>query len=180
MRRYHFNRSYTRIFAEPLYALGFAPIGRSKSLRVLQGNIELRLIVPGGKLAQPGLMRTTICIRHMFLRTHNSNSPALEIRDFPRRLTFDDFSLAYEVAPKYRPEFHQLWKYHTLDYKTANAQAIEAKLTSLKDLMVLRIMPWLATLTPESELAQIRQSGGCSWIERRWIADYENFIAGPG
>ncbi|MDU8941962.1 hypothetical protein [Ovoidimarina sediminis] len=95
MKNHDFNALYTRVFEDPLLALGFARVGRGKSLKHLEDGRDLRILRLRGRFARPGTIRTVIVFRHSVLRPVRSDDPGLEtldVSDFPRKLTFYDFS----------------------------------------------------------------------------------------
>ena len=177
MKRQKFNKLYRSEFLKPLEAIGFE-IFKKKSLRYSEQGQDLRLVVLGGKFAKPGVIRTVICFRHQFLRPPKNGyigEDVFDVAEFPRKLTFYDFSGTY-VRPDYQSDRFYQWGFDSLDYVNADEDDVSKRLDALKETMVNRVLPWMKVLTPYGELAQMKKHGRNTWFERLWIEDYEGFI----
>ena len=177
MKRQKFNQLYQSEFLEPLEGIGFE-IFKKKSLRYSEHEQDLRLVVLGGEFAKPGVIRTVICFRHTFLRPLKNGhvgEDVFDVAEFPRKLTFHDFSGTY-VRPDYDPDRFYRWGYDSVDYINTDENEVSERLDVLKGIVVDRVLPWMKVLTPYGELAQIKKHGSNTWFERRWIEDYESFI----
>ncbi|WP_371226248.1 hypothetical protein [Roseovarius sp. 2305UL8-3] len=175
-----FATMFEQEFAQPLLEQGFDFVGRSKSMRYVQENRELRILRQGGRLARPGSARSVICFRHTFLRPINSDDPSKEpiyVQDCPRKLIFDDFDGWRQPKLDYQPENLGRWRIHTLNYSEADARIVSECLGKLAVIVTKRILPWVNSRTEAEELSQIRKFGENAWCEKRWIEDYEQFLS---
>lgn len=179
MKRQNFNHLYKDVFLAPLSSLGFEEL-RGKSLRYQDEERDLRIVNLGGKFAKPGALTTIICFRHNFLRPlqkGTAQGEIFDVREFCRKLTFYRFSGTF-IPPTYNSQSFYRWGYDTLDFGVDGEREIESRLKKMKDAITDRVLPWAQTLTPESELAQLKAHGQNTWFERQWMLDYQMFIAG--
>lgn len=177
MKRQKFNHLYHDEFVDPLSSIGFRDIG-NKSLRYTDAVRDLRIVQLGGKFAKPGVMRTIICFRHKFLRPLQKSAvkgEVFDITEFSRKQTFHSFSGTY-LPPRYSSQQFYQWGYDTLNYDVESDGNTAERLKMMRAAISERVLPWAKTLTPESELAQMKMHGRNTWYERRWIQDYEEFI----
>ena len=178
MKRQAFNHLYHDEISDPLSSLGFEAIG-GKSLRYSDGIRDLRFINLGGRLRKVGALRTMICFRHHCLRPLQKNhmeADVFDVTEFPRKLTFHDFSGTF-IPPSYRSNDFHRWGYDSLEYADETEQNVSERLQKIRAIITERILPWVKTLTPESELKQIEGRGYPTWYEQKWINDYKSFIA---
>ncbi|MEO9895238.1 MAG: hypothetical protein ABJD13_03460 [Paracoccaceae bacterium] len=178
MKRQTFNHLYQDEVSDPLSSLGFEGIG-GKSLRYSDGIRDLRFINLGGGFRKVGALRTMICFRHQFLQPLQKNhmeADVFDVTEFPRKLTFHDFSGTF-VPPSYRSNDFHRWGYDSLEYADETKQYVSERLQKIRVLIAERVLPWVKTLTPESELKQLEGRGYSTWYEVKWIADYKSFIA---
>jgi hypothetical protein len=158
----------------------FVFVRKTKSLRYLDGTRDLWIKRISGKWPHPGVARTAICFRHSFLRPVSSDDPNSEkliVDDFPRKLTFEDFDDLLTPNLNYRPENTGRWSTTDVTYGKQPHEAVRKHLRKMKKLVEIRILPWVNTLTEDTELFQISRYGEQMWCEKRWIEDYEAFIA---
>jgi len=178
MKRQNFNHLYQDEFTTPLSSFGFEDLGR-KSLRYTDEVRDLRIVNLAGKFAKPGTLRTIICFRHKFLHPLQKGTvqgEVFNIREFCRKLTFYSFSGTF-LPPKYSSQDFYQWGYDSLDFDAEDERGIAERLKTMRTTIVDRVLPWAKTLTPESEVAQMKKYGLDTWYEQRWLKDYEGFIA---
>jgi hypothetical protein len=167
-------------FAKPLVDAGFEFVGRGQTLRYLNGTRDLRILRLGGRLARVGAIRSVVCFRHSFLRPVNSDDAdqiSLSTEDFPRKMTFGDFSNGASTGPRYRPQNRGRYDIDTFDYADQGKDQVRARLAALRSVVVGQILPWADTLTAAGELDEIRRFGEGAWCELRWIEDYQAYLA---
>ena len=175
-----FNELFDQGFARPLVEMGFDFVRRTKSLRYLKGTRDLWIKRIDGKWPHPGLARTAICFRHSFLRPVSSDDPDsqnLVVDDFPRKLTFEDFDGFLKPRLNYRPENSGRWLTSDFAFGDQSCEAVRKRLRTMTRLVEKRILPWVGAITENTELSQISKYGELAWCERRWIEDYEAFLA---
>ncbi len=175
MNQIEFNKLFDEEFAHPIIGLGFKFVGRTKSLRYANGTRDLWIKRISGKWPHPGIARTAICFRHSFLRPVSSDDPnsmKLIVDDFPRKLTFEDFDGWLKPRLKYHPENSGRWSTSDCAYGDKTPEAVTKDLRKMKRLVETRILPWVASVTEDSELSQIVKYGEQAWCEDRWIDDY--------
>lgn len=178
MKRQTFNHLYQDEVSGPLSLLGFESIG-GKSLRYSDGLRDLRFINLGGGFRKAGALRTMVCFRHKCLQPLQKNhmeADVFDVIEFPRKLTFQDFSGTF-VPPSYRSDAFHRWVYDSLEYADETERNVSERLQVIRGLIAERILPWAQTLTPESELGQLEGCRYPTWYEQKWIADYKSFIA---
>ena len=178
-----FNGLFDEEFARPLIGMGFGFVGQSKSIRYQNGTRDLWIKRISGKWPHPGVARTAICFRHSFLRPVSSDDPnslRLIVDDFPRKLTFEHFDGWRMPRPKYRPENSGRWSTSEFNYGEQTPDAVRKRLRKMRDLVKTRILPWVNSLTEDSELSQITRYGEQAWCEKRWIDDYRSHIIANG
>jgi hypothetical protein len=179
MKSEEFNDLFDQDFAKPLLNLGFSYVRRSKTLKYINGENELQLKRLGGRLSRPGTMVSVICFRHTFLRPTQCDDPfeeLLEVSDFTRKLTFQDFRGIFRPKLNYIANNSGHYEYDTFNYEKATASNVKKGLRDLVRLVEKRVLPWTNSLTPETELAQILKFGEQAWCEKRWIEDYGCFL----
>lgn len=174
-----FKDIFDREFAAPLSAIGFAFMGRSRTLQYLNNKSDLRIIRLGGRLLRQGEMRSVVCFRHTFLRPINSDDPAnaKNVEDFPRKQIFQDFSGFFSPKIGYQPENTGRWRKDSFDYQNATNDDVIHRLRKFRYSVEKRIVPWADSLSPEDEMKQIKRFGEQAWCEQRWIEDYETFLS---
>ncbi len=175
-----FNELFDQEFACPLIETGFAFVRKTKSLRYLRGTRDLWIKRISGKWPHPGVARTAICFRHSFLRPVSGDDPDSEkqiVNDFPRKLTFEDFDSLLKPSLKYRSENIGRWSTSDFTYGDQPREAVKKRLRMMRKLVETRILPWVSTITEDSELSQITKHGEQAWCEKRWIEDYEVFLS---
>lgn len=183
MKADEFNALFDTHFAQPLISVGFEYIGKGHSLRLTDDTRQLLILRAGGRMAMPGMMRTTICFRHTFLRPIASDDPysgSIYVEDCPRKLTLADFGGWRKPAPKYRPMNLGNWPRDDFPYADRNAEDVAQRLEHTLEKVRSRIVPWATSRTAREELDQIRRYGEDAWCERRWIEDYKGYIADGG
>ena len=175
-----FNSLFDQEFANPLIEQGFSFVGKGKTLMLERDNRDLRIIRVGGKSPHPGIMKSVICFRHSFLRLVSSDdtkTKTLIVDDFPRKLTFDDFDTVLKPTFNYRPNNSGRWPVHEFAYGVQTESDVAARLRKLLELVEKCVLPWMNSLTEESELEQLRLYGEKAWCEKRWIEDYEQYVS---
>lgn len=180
MDHLEFNALFDQEFAHPLIEKGFAFVRKTKSLRYLNGTRDLWIKRIRGKWPHPGLARTAICFRHAFLRPVSSDDPDSEklvVDDFPRKLNFEVFDGLLKPSLKYRPENTGRWSTSDFSYGDQDQEAVIKRLQKMTKLVETRILPWVNSITEESELSQISKHGEQVWCEKRWIEDYKAFLS---
>jgi hypothetical protein len=143
------------------------------------GTRDLWLMRIRGKWPHAGVARTTICFRHRFLRPVSSDNPEsskLIVDDFPRKLTFEDFDQFLPPSLEYRPENSGRWRTSNFVYGDQTQEAVKKHLRKMRELVETRVLPWVNSITQESELSQIIRYGEQAWCEKRWIEDYKSFL----
>lgn len=179
MDHLEFNGLFDEEFANPLIGLGFAFVRKTKSLRYQSGTRDLWIKRISGKWPHPGVARTAVCFRHVFLRPVGSDDPdsaKLIVDDFPRKLTFEDFESWLKPSLKYRPENLGRWSISDFAYGEQTPKAVTKRLRKMRSLVETRILPWVSLVTEESELAEIVKHGEQAWCERRWVEDYRSYL----
>ena len=175
-----YNKLFDQEFAHPLMDMGFDFVRKTKSLRYLNDTRDLWIKRIDGKWPHPGVARTAICFRHSFLRPVSSDDPdskKLVVDDFPRKLTLEDFNGLLKSGLNYRPENSGRWSTSDFAYGNQSCEAVRKRLRTTKRLVETRVLPWVSAISESNELFQISKYGEQAWCERRWIEDYEAFLA---
>lgn len=178
-----FNKLFDDEFALPLATLGFAYVGKTKSLRYRKGTADLWIKRVSGKWPHPGVARMAICFRHSFLRPvggDDPDSPKLIVDDFPRKLSFEDFEGTIKPSLNYRPQNTGRWATSEVVYGDKTPENVRQSLRSLRELVKSRVLPWANSITEDGELAQIIKYGEQAWCEKRWTEDYKSYALAQG
>ena len=173
-----YNTLFEEEFADPLKALGFARVRKTRSLRYQNGTRDLWIRRVSGKWPHPGVAKTAICFRHSFLRPVTCDDPDsddLYMLDFPRALRFEDFEGWLKPSPSYRPDITRR-EPSEFRYGDKGPDAVRKHLRRMRRLVEKRILPWANGLTEEGELAQIIAFGQQLWCEKRWMEDYRHHL----
>lgn len=166
-------------FTLPLIAQGFRPVAR-QALSVVwtEGTAELAIL----RVLRSGVpydLRLAICFRHRFLRPTQSDDPAagpLGPSDYPWRLNFRDFLDYPKRSPcyAYRAGFQHDDLLRPGDFTPAS---LSAALQLRRDIVQHKVLDWARRRSPQAELAELRTRGTGLWCERRWIEDYQAYLA---
>ena len=111
------------------------------------------------------------------MSSDDPDSEKLVVDDFPRKLNFEVFDGLLKPSLKYRPENTGRWSTSDFYYGDQDQEAVIKRLQKVKKLVETIILPWVNSITEESELSQITKLGEQVWCEKRWIEDYKEFLS---
>jgi hypothetical protein len=100
------------------------------------------------------------------------DSTKLIVNDFPRKLTFEDFDGWLKPSLNYHPENSGRWRTSDFTYGDQSQKIVRNHLKKMRCLVEKKVLPWVNSITVDSELDQIIKYGEQAWCEKRWIDDF--------